>query len=243
MPLTLSIGTTGMSEICFQIIVILAFQVLYGYVYYKIGLILTSFMIGLVLGSFFINRRLERIKNEKSLYLKTQGLICLYPLILPLAFTRPIHESIFVFLPMIAGFLGGFQFPLANKICLRASGDIGKTTGLLYGIDLFGSCIGGLLAGLILIPLLGIIQTCVFLFIVNTLVLILLYSSLLTHRWMLPKGNVRLAVEIVKAGFSERQAGWWRTFGLYCYLKMWASLCFILTGRLFSNTLIVSFAK
>lgn len=177
MPLTLSIGTTGMSEICFQIIVILAFQVLYGYVYYKIGLILTSFMIGLVLGSFLINRRLERIKNERSLYLKTQGLICLYPLILPLAFTRPMHESIFVFLPMIAGFLGGFQFPLANKICLRASGDIGKTTGLLYGIDLFGSCIGGLLAGLILIPLLGIIQTCMFLFIVNTLVLILLYSS------------------------------------------------------------------
>lgn len=176
-PLTLSIGTTGMSEICFQIIVILAFQVLYGYVYYKIGLILTSFMIGLVLGSFLINRRLERIKNERSLYLKTQGLICLYPLILPLAFTRPMHESIFVFLPMIAGFLGGFQFPLANKICLRASGDIGKTTGLLYGIDLFGSCIGGLLAGLILIPLLGIIQTCMFLFIVNTLVLILLYSS------------------------------------------------------------------
>jgi len=177
MPLTLSIGTTGMSEICFQIIVILAFQVLYGYMYYKIGLILTSFMIGLVLGSFFINRQLERIKNERSLYLKTQGLICLYPLILPLAFTRPMHESIFAFLPMIAGFLGGFQFPLANKICLRASGDIGKTTGLLYGIDLFGSCIGGLLAGLILIPLLGIIQTCVFLFIVNTLVLILLYSS------------------------------------------------------------------
>lgn len=176
-PVTLSIATTGMSEISFQIIVILAFQFLYGYVYYKIGLILTSFMIGLVLGSFFINRRLERIKNEKSLYLKIQGLICLYPLILPLAFTRPMHESIFAFLPMIAGFLGGTQFPLANKICLRASGDIGKTTGLLYGIDLFGSCIGGLLAGLILIPLLGIIQTCMFLFIVNTLVLILLYSS------------------------------------------------------------------
>ncbi len=176
-PVRISIGATGMSEICFQIIVILAFQFLYGYVYYKIGLILTSFMIGLVLGSFFINRRLERIQDERSLYLKTQAAICLYPLVLPLAFKIPDFQLGFAFLPIIAGFLGGFQFPLANKICLQSSGDVGKTTGGLYGIDLLGACIGGLLTSLIFIPLLGITQTCVLLFTINTLVLILLFSS------------------------------------------------------------------
>ena len=46
----LAIGSTGFSEIVFQVVVIISFQVLYGYVYYKLGLILTSFMIGLVLG-------------------------------------------------------------------------------------------------------------------------------------------------------------------------------------------------
>ena len=176
-PVKISIGTTGMSEICFQIIVILAFQFLYGYVYYKIGLILTSFMIGLVLGSFFINRRLERIQDERSLYLKTQAAICLYPLVLPLAFKIPDFQLGFAFLPIIAGFLGGFQFPLANKICLKSSSNVGKTTGTLYGLDLFGACVGGLLVGLLLIPLLGITQTCLILFIINTLVLILLFSS------------------------------------------------------------------
>lgn len=176
-PVRISIGATGMSEICFQIIVILAFQFLYGYVYYKIGLILTSFMIGLVLGSFFINRRLERIQDERSLYLKTQAAICLYPLVLPLAFKIPDFQLGFAFLPIIAGFLGGFQFPLANKICLKSSSNVGKTTGTLYGLDLFGACVGGLLVGLLLIPLLGITQTCLILFIINTLVLILLFSS------------------------------------------------------------------
>ncbi|MFC1624440.1 hypothetical protein ACFL28_03930, partial [Candidatus Omnitrophota bacterium] len=167
----------------------LAFQFLYGYMYYQIGLILTSFMIGLVLGSFSINRILEKIKDARSLYLKTQGAICLYPLVLPLIFTyiakvnilRPdIGNSLklsFTMLPVIAGFIGGFQFPLANKICLKGSKDIGKTTGFLYGIDLFGSCVGGLLVGLVLVPILGITQTCILLSIINTLIFILLSTA------------------------------------------------------------------
>ncbi len=192
-PVVLSIGTTGMSEISFQIIVILAFQFLYGYMYYKIGVMLTSFMIGLVLGVFSINRILDRVKNEKALYLKTQGAICLYPLVLVLILMymarantlRPDIakglEAGFAFLPVIAGFIGGFQFPLANKICLKSSMDAGKTAGILYGVDLFGSCVGGLLVGLLLVPVLGIIETCVLLSIVNILVLILLFTARLSR--------------------------------------------------------------
>lgn len=185
-PVVLSVGTTGMSEVAFQLIVILAFQSLYGYVYYKIGLILAFFMMGLVLGSFFINRKLERIKDQRSLYIKTQGFVSIYPLVLPLVIMyiakmntiKPgavnALEAGFVLIPIIAGFLGGFQFPLANKICLRDPRNLGKTTGFLYGIDLFGSCVGGLLIGLFFIPVLGILQTCVLLSIINALVLILL---------------------------------------------------------------------
>jgi spermidine synthase len=188
-PLVLSIGTTGMSEISFQIIVILAFQFLYGYMYYRIGAILTSFMIGLVMGSFFINRLLGRIKNEISLYLKTQFFICLYPLILPFLFSYIARINLtdpyignrlqlsFVLLPIVAGFMGGFQFPLANKIALKNSQRKAKTTGLLYSTDLLGSCIGGLLIGMIFVPILGIIESCILLFIINTLVLILLLSN------------------------------------------------------------------
>ena len=185
MSVILSIGTTGMSEISFQIIVIFAFQFLYGYMYYRIGLILTSFMIGLVLGAYFINRVLEKV-DEKSFYLKTQIFICAYPLILPIILiliaktniTRPniggALQLSFAFLPIIAGFLGGIQFPLANKICLKGYEDVGKTTGLLYSVDLFGACVGGILIGLLFVPILGIIQTCVLLSILNLLVLILL---------------------------------------------------------------------
>ncbi|HQP10449.1 MAG TPA: hypothetical protein PKV41_03615, partial [Candidatus Omnitrophota bacterium] len=50
-PITVSIATTGFSEIIFQLVVILGFQALYGYAYYRIGWIMASFMAGLCLGT------------------------------------------------------------------------------------------------------------------------------------------------------------------------------------------------
>ena len=50
--------------------------------------------------------------------------------------------SIFAFFPIVAGFIGGLQFPLANKICLGDKEKVGRTAGLIYGLDLLGSCLG-----------------------------------------------------------------------------------------------------
>nr|MBU1328951.1 fused MFS/spermidine synthase [Candidatus Omnitrophota bacterium] len=188
-PVLISMAGTGMSQICFQIIIILAFQFIYGYMYYQIGFILTSFMIGLTLGSFLITRIIERIEDDRKLYIKTQAWLSIYPLILAISLVAIVKinqikpgignmlQIVFVIMPVISGFIGGFQFPLANKIWLKDSKDIGKTTGLLYGIDLFGSCIGGLVIGIILIPIIGILQTCVFLSVINIFIFILLSNS------------------------------------------------------------------
>jgi len=183
-PVILAIGTTGFSEITFQVVVILAFQVLYGYVYYKLCLILASFMIGLVLGGWYVNRILNRLKNALSTYIKTQIAICIYPLILLPIFallaayggkipTFLRIDTVFAFLPVIAGFIGGVQFPLASKICLKGR-EVGRTAGFLYGIDLLGSCLGALLASAILIPILGIFHTCLLVATLNFGVLVLL---------------------------------------------------------------------
>jgi len=188
-PVLLSTAATGMNEICLQVIIILAFQFIYGYMYYQIGIILTSFMIGLALGSFFIIRALEKIEDEKAVYMKTQAWLLIYPIILAASLliiskinqVKPgignMLQPAFIILPILAGFIGGFQFPLANKIWLKDSEDIGKTTGLLYGIDLLGSCAGGIIIGIILIPILGIIQACIFLSAVNAFIFILISNS------------------------------------------------------------------
>jgi len=181
----LSIATTGFSEISFQVIVLLAFQVFYGYVYYKLSLILTSFMIGLVLGSWAASR--ARFEDDMRAYRFVQLSIALYPIAL-MGVIRLLErfgariptyldvETAFSFLPILAGFIGGFQFPLASRLRLRLVPQVGRVVGLLYGADLMGSCVGALLTSVILVPLLGIYQTCLFMAVMNGLVLLWLIA-------------------------------------------------------------------
>ncbi len=179
----LAVATTGFTELTFQVVILLAFQIIYGYLYYKLGVILSFFMVGLVLGSWLITERLARIKDDFSLLIKTQIAISIYPLILPLSFlalSRATASSlvnwigsniVFPGLPIISGFVGGFQFPLANKIILKNTDTIGRISGLSYGMDLFGSCLGALLVSAFLVPILGISQTCVAVALLNCVVL------------------------------------------------------------------------
>lgn len=188
----ISIGTTGFSEMLFQVVVILSFQIIYGYVYYKIGLIFAFFMLGLILGSALAIRILAKGKRLPRLYLSTQLAICAYPFILPPTFLflsrAPADiahsfavETLFSSLPVVAGFIGGLQFPLANKICLGQKGYVAKTAGLLYGIDLLGACLGALLTSAILIPIIGINAACYLAGLMNFFVLLLLIVAY--FRW------------------------------------------------------------
>jgi predicted membrane-bound spermidine synthase len=75
---------------------------------------------------------------------------------------------------LTAGFLGGTHFPLANRLLLSQREQVGRTAGWLYGLDLLGSTLGSLLVGLVLIPVVGVLQSLAVLALVNgTAVLIL----------------------------------------------------------------------
>ena len=181
----LAIATTGFAEIIFQIAVILSFQIVYGYVFYKIGVIMTSFMVGLALGAWFMTRHMERMKNGFRFFKWTQVSICIYPLILPVVFIWLLNAEtsletwlgsniVFPFLPIVSGLIGGMQFPLANKLYLECSEKTGQVAGFSYGLDLFGACIGALIAAAFLVPILGIFATCFLVALINVTVLSLL---------------------------------------------------------------------
>lgn len=184
-PVLLAVATTGFAEINFQIAVMLSFQVIYGYVFHKLGMIITSFMLGLALGGWIAAVRMRGMKNVMSVFTWTQFGICLYPLILPIIFMwLSRSDSVVVswlgsnvvlpMIPIVAGVIGGIQFPLANKICLAQGGRLGRVAGASYGLDLFGACIGAFLASAFLIPILGVFQTCLLAALINTTVLAML---------------------------------------------------------------------
>ena len=82
----LAVSTTGFAEIIFQIAVLLSFQVIYGFMFYKVGIIISAFMVGLASGGWIISRQMHKIKDHMVTFRKVQLGICLYPLILPVVF-------------------------------------------------------------------------------------------------------------------------------------------------------------
>jgi len=169
-----AIFTSGLTGMIFDLAIIFTFQTLYGYLYYQIGLLITIFMVGIALSSLYITRRLDRIKKDASLFLKTEMGIIIFALLLPFVFSIPAQHldktgvyvllyAIFLAMSFLSGVFIGLQFPLANKIYLRLPGqreNFARTSGLLYGADLLGGFVGGIFGGFFLLPVLGLKESC-----------------------------------------------------------------------------------
>jgi spermidine synthase len=186
----IAIATTGFTGMTADLIIVFAFQTLYGYVYHWIGLLITAFMAGLSLGGLLMTRRLaappilspalalSRVEGcrgdrggERSTLLKLELAIVLYWALLPIAlstlYSRITHPLVFtsiqgilLFLNALAGFLVGSQFPLANRMWLKGREDSRGTAGVLYACDLVGAFLGSIVVSVVLIPVLGILETC-----------------------------------------------------------------------------------
>ena len=166
-----AIATTGFTGMAADLIVVFAFQTLYGYVYHWIGLLITAFMAGLSLGGLLMARRSARIERARPTLVKLELAIVLYWALLPVALstlsartTHPLAstaiQGILLFLNALAGFLVGSQFPLANRMWLKGREDRGGTAGVLYACDLVGAFLGSIVVSVVLIPVLGILETC-----------------------------------------------------------------------------------
>ncbi|MCX5809066.1 MAG: spermine synthase [Proteobacteria bacterium] len=189
-----AITTTGFAVMVFELVLMFGFQIFYGYVFYEIGILITIFMGGMAAGSLIVTYRNRWIGAQELSLMKTlDAAMVMFSLLLTLIFSFPEKLSsispvairlIFYILLMISGFFAGMQFPLSNAIYLsrtdpEGSGNtkpVGKTAGMLYGADLVGGWLGGIIGGLIVLPVLGLIQGCILLAVLKATSLILLYT-------------------------------------------------------------------
>ncbi len=173
----------GFSVICLEVMLILGFQILYGYIYSKITIIIASFMGGLALGGWTALKIIKDKSKALNWLKKTQLIISFLPVILAVSFPilsgteKLFHltEIYLIMLIIISGFLGGCHFQFANTLYMEDSlKNSKKDFGIIYSADLLGSSIGALLISSFIIPLSGIFISCIYLFILNIIALILL---------------------------------------------------------------------
>ncbi|MCI4625515.1 MAG: hypothetical protein L3V56_06100 [Candidatus Magnetoovum sp. WYHC-5] len=179
-PQTFAIFTTGFAASALEVILILAFQVLYGSVYSKTGLIITAFMLGLSIGAYVINKTPATIKLLYLFELLIAAFcLCIMGIIIysnSFVLSWFFEYLAFPLLSVVIGILSGAEFPLVSKLYFKTKG---QTAATLYFADYAGGFLGAIAVSTLLVPLIGIFNVCL---IVGTLKLISLII-------LLPQGH------------------------------------------------------
>ncbi|GAG25894.1 unnamed protein product, partial [marine sediment metagenome] len=171
--INLSVLTTGFATMALSVVLLFAFQSLYGYVYQRIGWIIAMFMAGLVVGCGAVQWRWRRAGESerrnaqlwRSLIVVDvllAGVALLIPLVLPalgaMQTTKPALAWVEVAVSVIVtvtGILGGASFALAGGLQLLTTRKVGTAAGSIVWADHTGACAGALLTGILLVPVFG----------------------------------------------------------------------------------------
>lgn len=162
----------GFAGMALELVLILAFQGLYGCAYGQLGLLLGAFMVGVAMGAHLSARSAaQRTDLRMMLVLQTAlGVLAaaLAPVlgVLSSPAARVMPPWIALVIPLLSlcvGVLVGGQYPLAVAACSAPSRGVepARTVAAgLYAFELLGAGIGALLATAVLVPALGLVATC-----------------------------------------------------------------------------------
>jgi spermidine synthase len=160
-PVPLVVFCGGFAASALEVVLLLAFQVLFGSLYYQVGLIVTMFMLGLVIGATLIGRWLVGWGRPHLAALAIA--IAVFAALLPLALLAvgrsagPAGTVAIPLLTLALAVLVGMEFPLAAKVDFQ---NPAATSARLYTADYVGGALGALLVSTLLIPMLGVFAVC-----------------------------------------------------------------------------------
>jgi spermidine synthase len=158
--ITVSMFTAGLCSFSLEIILILTFQVIYGYVYLMTGIFITLFMAGLYFGVLLSRRFSKKASYNSLIYLQLDSLIlillslaCIY-IFRQMQISTILVHLLFSLLIICMAIVSGAQFHFAS---ILKAGDIQKVAATNYSADLVGSATGALLINALIVPFLGLI--------------------------------------------------------------------------------------
>jgi spermidine synthase len=177
---TAGLFTGGFTASSLELMILVSFQVIYGYVFMMTGIIIMIFMAGLAAGAYLRPRLFPDFSIRRFTWVQLgMALLSLgFPfIILFLAGVQLpviVVHGVFYLLTLAVAMLTGLEFSMASSsLKTRVSFNAGKS----YSADLFGSAFGALITGILLYPLFGITISCLFLVILNAFSAFILFSG------------------------------------------------------------------
>jgi spermidine synthase len=192
----------GFTSISLQIILLLAFQAIFGYVYHHLTLIIAFFMMGMAFASWMALKRIRGISIHESPLLSTirtlitihliaallsLGLLHIFQVlanVTDLTLATYLNSILFALLAFICGAVGGYQFPVVSMLYFSHGEELAESeksgsqnSGIMYALDLTGAVFGALLSSIIIIPLFGLMKTAILLAVLNLVVIICLVAA------------------------------------------------------------------
>jgi spermidine synthase len=167
------IGALGFASITLQIVILLSFQSRLGSLYQELGRLTGVLMAGIAMGAVFgryLTRRVGSVQasggGPRALLFTALLLMALFAFSLPTilgalsGLSSGLATAGFLSVAGVSGFFTGLAFPLAVSTFDPGCEKVGRTGSVLDASDHAGACLGGLSAGVVLLPVLGTDSTC-----------------------------------------------------------------------------------
>lgn len=163
----------GFTSMMAEVLILLWFQLLFGFIYEKIALLIACFMFGLFAGAALSLKGGPQRPFYFWLILDQASFLVILLLLL-LLLPIKIPSLIPYFFLSLLGVAGGHLFVISNQPLVRRT----RSYGLGYALDLVGSFLGAILGPPLFFPLLGLPVSILSLIILNVGCLLVLIISL-----------------------------------------------------------------
>ncbi len=187
------VGTMGFTLMALEVLLLLGFQAIYGYVYQQLALLVAAVMMGMALGSWLGLRSIGRRDRVNCVTLRVLAIVqviaalsplLLYGFFLMCARTKSqaglflIGDVLFPVVALLCGTLGGYQFPLASNLFFAGRKDASpQNTGSLYAADLLGACVGAVILSAYLVPVFGFLKAATLIVVLNLATALLAFMA------------------------------------------------------------------
>ena len=169
-----TIITSGYAAMAFELSLIVLFQVIYGYVYLRMCVFITLFMIGSASGAFASGRINKTERQQILIADSTLLLLAVAACILAISGVHSTDAPALFIMQYVAipvliflvAFTTGCQFSAVSRV---SSGTGAQITGRLYVADLAGAACGTILTGLIFIPKIGVVGVLVSVIVIKSI--------------------------------------------------------------------------